>query len=707
MRRSKPWNILAAFPSVGLAMMITPTILAADPMSEDEFRHYYRLFSDTAYIAPTSLQPDTLLAAEQIFEITDGWRPVTDEQREQTTRDTLAHYNALTERYPTYRVRILDGADPVIVRAVNDAPEVTPGLLRLFIVEVNNATGEPLHLTPVIEESIPYGRPSVMIYPGETLPTLVPIILPPGDREEVTLTFLPAGNNTEAPSTTLPISIKNAATINGTTINGATGDPYPSRVYAIGSDGIYRHAREFGTNRTLSEKPVVFRPAMMKVPFFYTDGTFTVDMPAGETTLILERGYETPLKSSRIQLDPGENREISIESQRHHDMMERGWISGDTHIHWAINEWNENEDIDLLAMVQRAEDLRIANNLTLYQWQPDGGTFIKPDQYPMGPVERLSNGEYHIQMAEEFRNDNHYGHINLLNIKELIEPISTGPGSGGPPDAIDYPINAEIIRQAHAQGGISIEAHNLGPFFASGVPANIIHGLSDSLDQLEPANYYNFLNAGFRIGLSNGSDHPARLVGICRVYVHAPGPLDYGEWCRRLAEGRTFTTSGPLLTLTVNGHPIGDVIEASHGEELKVEAEVWSRHPIGKLQIVSNGEILGTLETEETVATLSLTVPANEPRWFTARTSKTESFDALSGPDIAHTSGIYVEVDGEAVFFPEAAEGWIENLGIHRQRLVQSGNFDNDEQRQEALDYIDEAIDLYRQRIEAHRGSGQ
>lgn len=698
---------LALFATTGLALLMTPAAHGGDPMSEDEFRHYYRLFSDTAYIAPTTLQSETLLAAEQIFEVTDGWRPVSDEQRMETTRETLDHYNALTERYPTYRVRILEGEDPVIMKSPGDPIVITPGLLRLLVVEVNNATGDPLHVTPIIEESAPYGRPTVTIAPGQTLPTLVPIILGPGELDEVTLTFLPAGNGVETPSTTIPVTIGNAATVTGTAINEATGEPYPSRVYAIGSDGIYRHAREFAANTTLSEKPVVFRPAVMRVPFFYTDGKFTVDLPAGETTFVLERGYETPLTSKQIELEPGDSREISIASKRVHDMMDRGWISGDTHIHWAINAWNENEDIDLLAMVQRAEDVRVANNLTLYQYQPDGQSFTKPDQYPMGPVDRLSDEEYHIQMAEEFRNDNHFGHINLLNISELVEPISTGPGSGGPPDAIDYPINAEIIRRARAQGGISIEAHNLGPFNASGVPANVIHGLSDSLDQLEPVHYYNFLNAGFRIGLSNGSDHPARLVGICRVYVHAPGPLDYDEWCRRLAEGRTFTTSGPLLTLTVNGKPIGEVIETTRGEDLEVRADVWSRHPIGRLQIVSNGVVIGSLETDETVASLSLTVPANEPRWFTARASRSDSFDALSGPDIAHTSGIYVEVDGEAVFFPEAAEGWIDNLGVHRQRLVQTGNFENDDQLQEALDYIDEAIGMYRDRIDAHKGTGQ
>lgn len=690
------------FGILALAMAAVPsTSSASAPLSDDDLRVYYRLFSDTAYLAPTPLQPHTLMAAESIFEVTDGWQPVTEEQRARVTQETLDHFEELKTRYPSYRVRILED-EARLVSSPGEPIALTPGLLRIILVEIDNASGAPLHLTPMIEESAPDGRPSVAIGPGQTVPALVPVVVEGGDVEELTLTLVPSHNGGNAPSVAIPAETRSGGTIMGTTLNSATGEIYPSRVYAIGSDGIYRHAREFAANRTLSEKVVVFRPAMMKVPFFYTPGEFTVDMPAGEATLILERGFETPLTSTKVTVLAEEKFEVTLSSHRERDMMAKGWISGDTHIHWAINEWNENEDIDLLAMVQRAEDLRVANNLTLYQWVPDGQSFTKPDQYPMGPVERLSDDQYHIQMAQEFRNDNHFGHINLLNITELLEPVSTGPGSGGPPDAIDYPTNAEMIRRARAQGGISIEAHNLGPFHASGVVANVIHGMSDSLDQLDPNHYYNFLNAGIRIGLSNGSDHPARLAGICRVYVHAPGPLDYEEWCRRLAEGRTFTTSGPLLTLTVNGKPIGEVLDVEPGTPLEVTADVWSRHPIGRLQIVSNGEVMATLDTEETQATVSLSLDATEPRWFVARASRNDSFDALAAPDVAHTSAIYVNLDGRGVFQPSAAQLWIANLGIHRQRLVQSGNFENEEQLEEALDYIDEAIELFNNRIEEH-----
>jgi hypothetical protein len=50
---------------------------------------------------------------------------------------------------------------------------------------------------------------------------------------------------------------------------------------------------------------------------------------------------------------------------------------------------------------------------------------------------------------------------------------------------------------------------------------------ADSLDQIEPDDYYRFLDCGFEIPLSNGSDHPARVAGCARVYVKTEAPFIY------------------------------------------------------------------------------------------------------------------------------------------------------------------------------------
>lgn len=230
----------------------------------------------------------------------------------------------------------------------------------------------------------------------------------------------------------LPVHVERPARIFGKILDKDTGKPWPGRVSVLDSNGQYRHAKAYAGIATVSEKPVVFRPAWQKLLFFYSDGSFEVLLPSGTTMLSLERGCEHEIVRKRIDLSPGETVEVTLSSGRLVDMRTRGWISGDTHVHWCVNSWDENESPELLKVVQRAEDVRVVNNLTLYQWRPKK-PFTKPDNAPPGPVAAVSDPDYIVHMGEEFRNDNHYGHINLLGITKLIHPISTGPGSGATP----------------------------------------------------------------------------------------------------------------------------------------------------------------------------------------------------------------------------------------------------------------------------------
>ena len=124
------------------------------------------------------------------------------------------------------------------------------------------------------------------------------------------------------------------------------------------------------------------------------------------------------------------------------------------------NAWNVDLPLPDLAFVQRAEDLRVANNLTLLH-RTSIDAFIKPSHAPNGAVASMSDSEYHIEMAEEYRNQNLYGHLCFLDLQWLVLPIGTGPQIAGD-DSLDYPINKRAILEARGQGGISIEAHGTG-----------------------------------------------------------------------------------------------------------------------------------------------------------------------------------------------------------------------------------------------------
>lgn len=682
-----------------LPIMATVALWASADGADEEMRmldHHMRLFARSAHPRPTRALGTALEGAEDIFAGLHAWRPapLTDDETAALARRTAERYAALRAEYPVAKARwdgrawSFEGPDGGLAMA--------SGLFRDVLVEARNDSASAIDITASIDGARPE---AASIPPGAMLPLLVEA-RPPRSAGHGHLHLMVAGPAGAMGMGEIDVDVEEPSVLRGRALDSATGEPFPARITAVGSDGIIRHGAEFAANETLSVKTVPFRPVMFLLPFSYTSGEFEFVLPPGTATLSIERGFESPIATESVELEPGGEASADIATGRAIDMKALGWISGDTHIHWVENSWDVNEDIELLGIVQRAEDLRVANNLTLYQWRDDamGGPFTKPDQYPMGPVPGMCCAEFHIEMAEEFRNDNHYGHLNLLNLEELVTPVATGPGSGGPPTAIDWPQNKWVIEQARAQGGISVEAHGLGPFHASGVAVNVLNGYSDSLDQLEPAHYYRFLDAGVRIGLSNGSDHPARVVGVCRVYVHSGAGLDYDAWCDALAAGRTFTTSGPLLFLEVHadgGDPAlpGDILDAEPGDTLRVTARAWSRRPIGNLQIVGpGGRILAQATTDEHEAEIAFEHTVDGPAWFAARCAPGDDFNALNGPDIAHTSAAHIAVDGLGMSDPNAGRFWMSNIQIHRQRLLATGNFENDEQRQEALAWIDKAL---------------
>jgi hypothetical protein len=670
---------------------------AEDTQSRTDFPYFFNLYAKIVYEAPAPMQAEMI---DQMVKMYVSMQPWGDHSNlENLYEEVFKTYEQLPGSFYCLKVKLTD--DGIVAADSLKTLDLTAGLKRPILVEFSNISSTEMQANVYSERNV--------------LPPIAPVTIAPGEDRFLFAVFQPDINdiyssipikivnetNTLLGTIDLPVKISKAAVIKGRLKELNSDMVFPGRVYVIGNDNIYRHGKKHAGNQTLSEKPILLNVPIGEnytLPFFYSDGTFEIQVPPGDVKLTPERGHKHENKKKDVTVKPGQILDVILESGRIIDMKAKGWYSGDTHIHWVKNWWSENEKIELLAMVQQAEDLRVANNLTLLQYRPkeQGGPFIAPSQFPMGPVPDYCDQNYHIQMAEEYRNDNFYGHLNFLNIKELIQPISTGPGSGGAPDALDYPLNKTAIEQCHAQGGISIEAHNLGPFHRSDVPANVISGLSDSLDQLDPEHYYRFLDCGIQIPLTNGSDHPARLVGQCRAYVKVEGDFTYEKWIDGIRAKRTFTTSGPLLFLTVNGQDIGSELHVKKGMVLSIHAKAISRHPIGNFQIVTNhGKIIAEKFVSEKTMEFDLRISANESGWFVARCSPTENFSALNGYNIAHTSAVYVTVDNLPVCRPEAVAYWIELLKRHHENIRVNARYANDIQRQEELDYIQQAIQKY------------
>lgn len=573
------------------------------------------------------------------------------------------------------------------------------GIDRPLIVELTQTTAAPMRLAVGVSGSSIQGEPWTVL-PGRSQPFLVALDADAEDPAGIRLEVKEEGSGAVA---TLPLAVDvvEPARVRLRVVDGESGAPVCARVRAVGSDGACRQAGPFAGDPTFTVKPILGLPIprLSRLPFFYCDSTAEIMLPPGACRIEAERGNEHAVAGESLVLEPGERREVTLAVPRLFDAAAEGWISGDTHVHWVTNAWNVDLPLEALGLVQRAEDLRVVNNLTLLH-RTASDAFVKPSQAPVGPVAGLCRDGYHVEMAEEYRNQNLYGHLCFLNLRWLVMPIGTGPEIAGD-DSIDWPHNRPAIEEARSQGGISIEAHGTGANHEP--PLNAIHGLTDSFDQLGPVDFERFLDCGFRVPLTNGSDHPARVAGAARAYVRIDGDFSYEKWIDGIRRSRTFTTSGPLLFLDVDGHTPGDSIARDPDDRVTVRVRAVSRQPLGVVQLVSNGAVIAEETTDETTAEVAVDLPVGESRWIVARASRGGGFNAIDRPGIAHTSAVQVVVDGRGVFRPEAARDWIVRMRAHVRDIELKGRFATAGQRNEAIAYAEAGIDRY-ERLIARRG---
>src|SRR5678815_1273359 len=147
-----------------------------------------------------------------------------------------------------------------------------------------------------------------------------------------------------------------------------------------------------------------------------------------------------------------------------------------------------------------------------------------------------------------------------------------------------------------------------------------------------------------------------------RTYAKIAGPFSFECWLAAIRAGRTFMTSGPLISLTVNGYELGDTVHIGRqAGEVLVEASVDSIFPVNSLQIVLGGAVAG--EATSTVGAKHLdwrgSLRVDADTWIAARSGGPgyatnalrhhieppppgEKPIDFSKAIIAHTSPIYV-----------------------------------------------------------------
>ena len=478
------------------------------------------------------------------------------------------------------------------------------------------------------------------------------------------------------------------AKIAGSIVDAESGERVAARVQVLASSGSFVHP------------PDAILKVGPGVPFFYSDGVFEVDVPRGPTQVLVERGTEYVPARTAVDAPSRGAVDIDVSLERWTELGDQGWHPGNTHIHYDEKEQRPDERLQL---DPRVEDLRMTAVSMLKRWDLEYAT----NRYAPGVLTEFSSAHHYVQCGEENRHnalashDIGYGHIMLLNIRNVVDPVSRGLLV----DAFDpdYPPLSYACDDTRRQGGIVIWCHN-GRGMEAPVAAAL--GKVDAFNLFDPHwneaeydIYYRMLNAGLKLPASTGSDW--FISSANRVYAHTGATFQYESWLDALKEGRTFITNGPALSLAVQGQGPGDTIQAASGEMLSTLVTWKSHYPINRAEVVRNGVVVADESFPEGSVDghLEADVAAESDGWVAARLSGATR-DSFFQPIFAHTSPIYVKTGQDSPERREAARGFDDAIERSLEWVRTRGKYYTDIQRREVADLFRQGQQVYKDMLD-------
>jgi hypothetical protein len=314
----------------------------------------------------------------------------------------------------------------------------------------------------------------------------------------------------------------------------------------------------------------------------------------------------------------------------------------------------------------------------------------------------------------------------MYGITALVPPIYSGFALSEHPH--NWPANAEAAKHCHTVGGTVSYAHpvfdsiDLERVFAhvrtveaKELPVDAALGTIDAVDvmsypghELETSKlWYRLLNCGLRLAATAGTDTFMNTADSGqfsnppagdRVFARIDGAFTTESWCAGVRAGRTFVTDGPMLDLSVAGHPAGDELQAKAGDALHVEADASSFAPVERLELIVNGEIVVHAAATDggRRAHLAHELTVDRSCWVAVRALGPAHPAVLDDAVFAHTSPVYVTVGGapvavrgDAAYFVE----WIDRLIAMAER---TNRYESDANREAVVALFRQGQDYYR-----------
>lgn len=382
--------------------------------------------------------------------------------------------------------------------------------------------------------------------------------------------------------------------------------------------------------------------------FWVVPGSFEMEVPPGEWEVAVRRGTEHATVSDTFSLKPGERITRTYRPRRWINMPQKGWYAGDDHVHSRI--LSDDDARNLLTYVA-AEDIYLANivkmgdiNRTFFQQRGHGKEYRATDGLRV-----LSPGQECPRTHEQL------GHTLAMNTKSFIR------------DTSKYYLYDTVFDEVQRQGGFSGYAHvNRDLFFVHrDMSMNIPRGKVDFGEILQfgvlgTDLYYEFLNLGYPLTASAGSDLPwGGTIGEVRVFAYlGDKKFTADNWFAAFGRGRTFVTSGPMLELDVEGALPGDTLELDQERAVRVKARMQIDPKLGahKLELIGHGEVIESVTGNgagDDEIFLDATVPVKGGLWLALRGRAADG-------SLAHTTPVYIKRKGMRFWKTSAVEQLID-----------------------------------------------
>jgi hypothetical protein len=406
-------------------------------------------------------------------------------------------------------------------------------------------------------------------------------------------------------------------------------------------------------------------------------------LPAGKTKVVVTRGFDYRSEVRELDLPLGGATECEIHLARISALRKEGWVCGDNHVHMKHGQGPINAHFPFLALTARAEALDYmsvaqawnvetvtpeiltrkcaavsAPDCTLHwnmeepknYWQGDVshcmghcwnigmGDVTAQGKDPIAELFAMSAGDYQKEKAPTPNFESHALIHSIGGTAAYTHPLRFWRGLWG------------------GQNGFPVEKDKFVSNLAQELPFDTVAGPTyDTIDimmqtgerlvnELGEQLWFMLLNQGYRIPATASTDatfdNPGRAIpGVVRVYTRIDGELTLAKVAMAMKQGRNFVTSGPLLTFSLGGHGIGDVVQLSSPIKLEARIQAWASgvpdEYLTKIEVIRNGQVYKTFELSGQPETpeLSFEVEEDKTAWYIVKCygSKWSQF-AVSNP---------------------------------------------------------------------------